>query len=322
MQWGSANCFTPFLGLPSPSSPHAASRKKRPTTQHDHPERRASRDPKGRNGFCVLSLVTVCKSRPCPVLFPCSPIASPQFCSRKNPPTPWNLVQVVQLTNVLALFLSAYSANEATLKRTLAPSDVFAALTELEFDSFRPRLERELEAHTEAVAGKKRATKEKKAAATAKPAETDADAVTKVAEVAGVDDDDETTTTRDVKRVKRDGDGNNDVPTTRMKEADETEDEEPDEDETEEAEEEEEDEEEEDEDEDQEDDDDDEEEDDGEGHDTAAADNDNVDRVEDLDADSSRRNPGLDDDDDDDDDSDDYDDDGPAAQLRQNLGLG
>lgn len=58
------------------------------------------------------------------------------------------------------------SANEATLKRTLAPSDVLNALSELEFDSLRPQLERELDAHTEALADKKKAQKDRKAATT------------------------------------------------------------------------------------------------------------------------------------------------------------
>lgn len=51
------------------------------------------------------------------------------------------------------------SANEATLKRTVAPADVFSALSELEFDSFRERLQKELDAHTEQKAGKRRAKK-------------------------------------------------------------------------------------------------------------------------------------------------------------------
>ncbi|GMF80075.1 unnamed protein product [Aspergillus oryzae] len=52
-----------------------------------------------------------------------------------------------------------YSANEATLKRTVAPSDVFSAISELEFDGFRSRLEKELDAFTELKAGKRKAKK-------------------------------------------------------------------------------------------------------------------------------------------------------------------
>lgn len=52
-----------------------------------------------------------------------------------------------------------YSANEATLKRTVAPSDVFSALSELEFDAFRARLEKELDAYSELKAGKRRGKK-------------------------------------------------------------------------------------------------------------------------------------------------------------------
>ncbi|KNG85921.1 CBF/NF-Y family transcription factor [Aspergillus nomiae NRRL 13137] len=50
-------------------------------------------------------------------------------------------------------------ANEATLKRTVAPSDVFSAISELEFDGFRSRLEKELDAFTELKAGKRKAKK-------------------------------------------------------------------------------------------------------------------------------------------------------------------
>ena len=41
----------------------------------------------------------------------------------------------------------------------MAPSDVFDALTELEFDAFRARLEKELDAYMELKAGKRRAKK-------------------------------------------------------------------------------------------------------------------------------------------------------------------
>ncbi|KAF7163678.1 hypothetical protein CNMCM5623_008484 [Aspergillus felis] len=51
------------------------------------------------------------------------------------------------------------SANEATLKRTVTPADVFAALSELELEAFQPRLEKELEAFTEMKAGKRKSRK-------------------------------------------------------------------------------------------------------------------------------------------------------------------
>ncbi|KAF7594098.1 hypothetical protein BBP40_010096 [Aspergillus hancockii] len=54
---------------------------------------------------------------------------------------------------------SGGGANEATMKRTVAPSDVFSAISELEFDGFRDRLEKELDAFTELKASKRKAKK-------------------------------------------------------------------------------------------------------------------------------------------------------------------
>lgn len=45
------------------------------------------------------------------------------------------------------------------MKRTVAPADVFGALSEIEFDAFRARLEKELDAYTELKAGKRRGKK-------------------------------------------------------------------------------------------------------------------------------------------------------------------
>ncbi|RAH76069.1 histone-fold-containing protein [Aspergillus japonicus CBS 114.51] len=69
---------------------------------------------------------------------------------------------VLALQKAATVFVSYLSshANEATLKRTVAPADVFHALTELEFDSFRGRLEKELDAFTELKAGKRRGKKD------------------------------------------------------------------------------------------------------------------------------------------------------------------
>ncbi|KAE8150074.1 histone-fold-containing protein [Aspergillus avenaceus] len=73
------------------------------------------------------------------------------------------VLAIQKAATVFVSYLSSH-ANEATLKRTVAPSDVFAALTELEFDSFRGRLEKELDAFTEAKAGKRRGKKDASAA--------------------------------------------------------------------------------------------------------------------------------------------------------------
>jgi hypothetical protein len=189
------------------------------------------------------------------------------------------------------IFLS--SANDATLKRTIAPSDVLSVLSELEFDSLHPRLERELEAHTEAQAGKKRVTKEKKEAAASEGNPEDASMVSTTGEAKG--DDNQETGIREKKRVKRDSDGQEKtVPTTDDTEVEE----EPDDDETEEAEDEEEDDEEE------------EEESDG-GDETQEAED--LDRVEGPDQ-RDRQVEGNSDSEEDED--------GPAAQLRSNMGLG
>ncbi|OXN03262.1 hypothetical protein CDV58_08294, partial [Aspergillus fumigatus] len=65
---------------------------------------------------------------------------------------------VLAIQKAATVFVSylASHANEATLKRTVAPADVFSALSELEFEAFRPRLEKELEAFTEMKAGKRK----------------------------------------------------------------------------------------------------------------------------------------------------------------------
>ncbi|KAJ5677625.1 uncharacterized protein N7477_003258 [Penicillium maclennaniae] len=68
------------------------------------------------------------------------------------------VLAIQKAATVFISYLSSH-ANDATLKRTVAPTDVFSALTELEFDSFRARLEQELEAFTENKAGKRRAKK-------------------------------------------------------------------------------------------------------------------------------------------------------------------
>lgn len=91
--------------------------------------------------------------------------------------------------------LYSYSANEQTVKRTVNPEDVLSAISEIEFDNFLPRLQRELDVHAEAAAGKRKAKREKEKA---RESGAGADAANKNDE----GDDGE----RGTKRVKRDGD--------------------------------------------------------------------------------------------------------------------
>lgn len=186
------------------------------------------------------------------------------------------------------------SANEATLKRTLAPSDVLNALSELEFDSLRPQLERELDAHAEALADKKKAQKDRKAAATTSETQTEVKGGVEAGVVPAASEDKDVpaaaTSTSSVikgnKRIKRDSAGNE------KRSPDETE---VDEDETEEEEAEPEEEE------------DEEEEEANEDEDEETQEPEDLDRVEDLDG----KTQG-----DYDDSGSEDDDNGPAAQLR------
>lgn len=180
------------------------------------------------------------------------------------------------------------------MKRTLAPSDVFSALSELEFDSFRSRLEQELEAYTEIKAGKRRAKKSDVNGA----GDASVAAGSSGSAAAGTRDGDEDVEMVDnpAKRVKRDSEGGGVV--SGDGDGDETQEEDgDDEGEVEDEEEEEEDEEEEDE----------------NGHLVE----DDIDRVEDLDSAPRPRDPDADAEE-----SDDDDDDGPGNQLRDNMGLG
>ncbi|KAK6815925.1 hypothetical protein RU639_009237 [Aspergillus parasiticus] len=68
------------------------------------------------------------------------------------------VLAIQKAATVFVSYLSSH-ANEATLKRTVAPADVFSAISELEFDGFRSRLEKELDAFTELKAGKRKAKK-------------------------------------------------------------------------------------------------------------------------------------------------------------------
>ncbi|OJZ88143.1 hypothetical protein ASPFODRAFT_530770 [Aspergillus luchuensis CBS 106.47] len=105
------------------------------------------------------------------------------------------VLAIQKAATVFVSYLSSH-ANEATLKRTVAPSDVFSAISELEFDGFRTRLEQELEAFTELKAGKRRAKKGDSSSTTTAAAAA-AEGVGKDAEEEEEDGD------RGVKRVKR-----------------------------------------------------------------------------------------------------------------------
>ncbi|KAJ5379441.1 hypothetical protein N7509_012560 [Penicillium cosmopolitanum] len=199
------------------------------------------------------------------------------------------VLAIQKAATVFVSYLSSH-ANESTLKRTVAPADVFAALSELEFDSFRTRLEAELEAYTDIKAGKRKAKKPEEGDTASAGAGAGAAAGTGSSAAARDEDDDVEMTDNPAKRVKRDSEGKNggDV------DGDETQDEEEHEHEDEEEEEEEEDEDEE----------------DGEeekGHEE------DIDRVEDLDGERRHVDP---------DDEESEDDDGPGSQLHNDLGLG
>ncbi|KAJ5620542.1 Histone-fold [Penicillium lagena] len=205
------------------------------------------------------------------------------------------VLAIQKAATVFVSYLSSH-ANESTLKRTVAPADVLAALSELEFDSFRPRLEQELEAYMQSKADKRKPKKtegEEGAAEGAAATSTE----TGVAGAAPVrDDGDVEMEDNPAKRVKRDeGDG---VAGQGVVDEDETQEEElEDEDEEEEEEEE-------------------QEEDEGEERAEGRGHEDDIDHVEDLDRDPRQR--GMMDPDADETDEDD----GPASQLRDNLGLG
>ncbi|RMJ22965.1 hypothetical protein PHISP_06159 [Aspergillus sp. HF37] len=95
------------------------------------------------------------------------------------------VLAIQKAATVFVSYLSSH-ANDATLKRTVAPTDVFGALSEIEFDAFRARLEKELEAHSEMKAGKRRAKKGSEGGAAG----------------AGKEEEEEEDAARDAKRVK------------------------------------------------------------------------------------------------------------------------
>lgn len=178
-------------------------------------------------------------------------------------------------------------ANDGTLKRTIAPVDVFNALSELELDSFRGRLEQELEAYTEIKAGKRKPKK----------ADTN-DSAQEAAHGATQGDGDIEMLDNPAKKVKRDGEGVSNAGVPAEDDGDETQEEEVEEEEE------------------------DEEEEDAvdeagdEGPDAPREDE--LDVVEDLDREPGARKGPYDPDAE----ETDEDDDGPGSQLRDNLGLG
>ncbi|GLA23413.1 transcriptional regulator family: Histone-like TF [Aspergillus niger] len=206
------------------------------------------------------------------------------------------VLAIQKAATVFVSYLSSH-ANEATLKRTVAPSDVFSAISELEFDGFRTRLEQELEAFTELKAGKRRAKKGDSGTTAAAAA---AEGVGKSGDAEEEEEDGD----RGVKRVKRaEGEKKNGIGAGgEEEEGDETQEEHEQEQEQEDEEEEEEEEEEDDEEEEEEHKDD---------------EDDDIDRVEDLDRARRPTNPDVEGDD-----SDSEDEDGPGSQLRGDLGLG
>ncbi|KAJ5382934.1 Histone-fold [Penicillium concentricum] len=185
---------------------------------------------------------------------------------------------------VFVSYLSSH-ANDATLKRTIAPADVFNALSELELDSFRGRLEQELEAYTEIKAGKR------------KPKKVDANGSTQDASGEGATqgDGDAGMLDNPAKRVKRDGEGEVAVGAPAGDDGDETQEEDVEEEEEEEDESE-----------------------DDEEEEQHVPREDDLEHVEDLDREpGARRGPF-----DPDAEETDEDEDGPGSQLRDDLGLG
>ncbi|KAL4976800.1 histone-fold-containing protein [Aspergillus desertorum] len=68
------------------------------------------------------------------------------------------VLAIQKAATVFVSYLSSH-ANEATLKRTVSPADVLNALSELEFEGFRPRLEKELDKFTDIKAAKRKPRK-------------------------------------------------------------------------------------------------------------------------------------------------------------------
>ncbi|KAL4865237.1 histone-fold-containing protein [Aspergillus spectabilis] len=211
------------------------------------------------------------------------------------------VLAIQKAATVFVSYLSSH-ANESTLKRTVTPADVFAALSELELEGFRPRLEKELAVFEAGKAAKRRPRVSKGGGENGdKGADVDAD-VDKGEGKIGEGEKKEVVV-RGVKRVKRGegeigggGDGDEEEEEDVVDEVDEVDAEEHDEIATEEEDEEE----------------------DDDDNDEEASEDDDIDRVEDLDRGSRRRmvDPDAAGDDTE------SDDEGPGSQLRGDLGLG
>ncbi|KAL4952615.1 histone-fold-containing protein [Aspergillus filifer] len=116
------------------------------------------------------------------------------------------VLAIQKAATVFVSYLSS-AANESTLKRTVTPADVLNALSELEFEGFRPRLERELDAFTDNKAAKRRAKKGDTGAEAGGAGE--GQAQTQVgAGTEGGSGEKKEVVLRGVKRVKRDANGN------------------------------------------------------------------------------------------------------------------
>ncbi|KAI1979163.1 hypothetical protein LOZ53_000431 [Ophidiomyces ophidiicola] len=70
------------------------------------------------------------------------------------------LLAITKAATVFVSYLSSH-ANEETDKKTITPHDILSALKEIEFESFCPRLERELDFYAEATAYKQRSKNDK-----------------------------------------------------------------------------------------------------------------------------------------------------------------
>ncbi|KAL4924362.1 putative CBF/NF-Y family transcription factor [Aspergillus undulatus] len=115
------------------------------------------------------------------------------------------VLAIQKAATVFVSYLSSH-ANEATPKRTVSPADVLNAISELEFEGFRPRLEKELDMFSEMKAAKRRPRKSGDGDGDAAPAagggEEQAEGPTGTGPIK------KEVAVRGAKRVKRDGAGN------------------------------------------------------------------------------------------------------------------
>ncbi|OJI97491.1 hypothetical protein ASPVEDRAFT_59191 [Aspergillus versicolor CBS 583.65] len=208
------------------------------------------------------------------------------------------VLAIQKAATVFVSYLSSH-ANEATLKRTVTPVDVLNAISELELEGFRPRLEKELDKFTDLKAAKRKPRKSAEGE-TKTDENGDGDGETQTGTIG--EGEKKEVVVRGVKRLKKDGAGAG----AGGDEAEEDDQDQDGEDEIEDAGDEVEEEHDEDATEEEEEDEDEEEE---------AGENDDIDRVEDIDRERRMMDPDAGDDTE-------SDDDGPGSQLRGNMGLG